>query len=126
MTELDRGGFFSGLRMVLAGAGIVLAALQLSACTSIEEGVPVSTAKPSGLSSGQASDTGTFPNLNIPPKAANQQFTPDQKTAKFSELKSAQGSQAAAGTGSVPNDQPRLKKIAATHAAETLAEIEGN
>jgi hypothetical protein len=124
MTKLDRAGSFSRLRMALAGAGVALAALQLSACTSIEEGVPVSAAKPSGLSSGQANDTGTFPNLNIPPKVANQQFTPDQKTAKFSELKAAHGSQGE--PGSVPNDQPRLKKIAATHGPETLAEIEGN
>lgn len=122
MTERIGAGIFSCFRLA---AGSCLAAavfIQLPACSTVPE---VASAPPSGLSSGQPSDTGTFPNLNIPPQSAAAQITPEEKTTKFSELKAAQAAQATSpGTGTTTN-QSQLKKIAATHADATLAEIEG-
>ncbi|MGB3390983.1 MAG: hypothetical protein WBA88_23720 [Pseudaminobacter sp.] len=77
------------------------------------------------MSSGQPTDTGTFPNLNIPPQSAATQITPEEKAAKFSELKAAQSGQSSSTGGGPTANQSQLKKIAATHAAKALAEIEG-
>ncbi|MEO9339023.1 hypothetical protein ABFT80_16525 [Mesorhizobium sp. SB112] len=72
-----------------------------------------------------ARKTGTFPNLNIKPEVAAQQITPSEKTTKFAELKSAQTRQTgSAGAGVPPSDAAKLKKLADTHAADTLKQIE--
>jgi hypothetical protein len=124
MTKRIGGaGSFSRLHGV---AGFCLAAaalMQLSGCA----GTPdiASSAAPSGLSSGQPADTGTFPNLNIPPQSAAAQITPTEKAEKFSELKAVQAAQTAPRGAATTASQAQLKKIAATHAADTLAEIEG-
>jgi len=125
MTKLASGGIFSVSRSVLAGAAVAMALFQLSACTSTDTQV-VDTSQPSGLSSGHARNTGTYPNLNIPPKAAASQISDAEKKEKLSELKAAQSSQSAVGGGGkVPNDEALLKKIATTHGQKTLSEIEG-
>ncbi|RUM99466.1 hypothetical protein EET67_00700 [Pseudaminobacter arsenicus] len=122
MTERIGAGIFSRLRLA-AGLGLAAAAfIQLPACSTVPE---VASAPPSGLSSGQPTDTGTFPNLNIPPQTAAAQITPEEKAEKFSELEAAKATQSAPPGGGATADQSRLKKIAATHAAETLAKIEG-
>lgn len=105
-------GFWFGAVMVLS----------LAACSSVPD---VLSAPPSGLSSGQATNTGSFPNLNIPPQTAASQITPEEKAEKLSELGAAKAAAAAAPGGAPTADESRLKKIAATHAAAALAEIEG-
>ena len=105
-------------RLFLSAAALV----PLAACSTVPE---VASAPPSGLSSGQPTDTGTFPNLNIPPQTAASQITPEEKAEKFSELQAAKAAQANPPGGAPTADQSRLKKIAATHAAAALAEIEG-
>ncbi|MEP9395828.1 hypothetical protein [Mesorhizobium sp. KR2-14] len=100
-----------------------MALIALSGCTTPEE--VAFTAPPSGLSSGQARQTGTFPNLNIPPQVAASQISEGEKAEKLSELQAAQASQAAAGQGNVPKDEALLKKLATTHGKKTLQEIEG-
>ncbi|WP_019173389.1 hypothetical protein [Pseudaminobacter salicylatoxidans] len=123
MTKLAGGDIFSPVRSALAGVAVAMALFQLSACTSTDTQI-VDTSSPSGLSSGQARNTGTFPNLNIPPQSAASQISDAEKAEKLSELKSAQSSQEAEG-GAVPSDEELLKKLAATHAQKTLSEIEG-
>ncbi len=71
--------------------------------------------------------TGQYPNLNIPPKTANDQLSPDQTKADMASLQSA--GQASAGQAAQPpgvTDPAELQKLAATHAAETLNAIEKN
>lgn len=122
MTERIGAGIVS-LRQPMARLGLAAAILiPLAACSTVPE---VASAPPSGLSSGQPTNTGTFPNLNIPPQSAASQITPEEKVEKFSELEAAKAAQATAPGGSPAADESRLKKIAATHAATALAEIEG-
>jgi hypothetical protein len=125
MTGHARVGIFSLFRQGLFGVAVGLSLFQLSGCStsSMEETVP--TAPPSGLSSGQARVTGTFPNLNIAPTVAAPQLSDAEKAAKLAELKAAQSSQSAVGEGgTVPNDEAVLKKLATSHAKKTLSEIE--
>jgi hypothetical protein len=125
MTERVAEGIFSADRKLAACAALLVALAFLGGCTStnLEDTVPA--AQPSGLSSGQAQDTGSFPNLNIPPQVAAPQITPEEKAAKLSELEAAQAAQAAVpAENGTAEDQIRLKKLAETHASSTLAEIE--
>ncbi|MBN9070843.1 MAG: hypothetical protein J0H34_04420 [Rhizobiales bacterium] len=71
---------------MLAGfAALILAA---SGCSNIYEGVGPASTVPS-ISGGSAEDTGTYPNLNIRPKVAGQQFTAEQEAASRSQLASS-------------------------------------
>lgn len=71
-----------------------------------------------------AIDTGTYPNLNIPPQSAAEQISPQDKAQILGSLGAARGAQAAAGATARPTANPvLLKKIAATHADDTLKEI---
>jgi hypothetical protein len=129
--RLDRLPFFpSALVAALIAAGV------LSGCASatIEEAVPTaaapavpaeqaSTPVETALSGGPK-DTGTYPNLNIPRQAANQQLTPEQTTAEIEALKAAQAQQAAKEAGSSSTDPAVLRKLAETHADDALKSIE--
>lgn len=74
-----------------------------------------------------ALDTGSFPNLNVPPGTAAPQFTPSERAAKLAELGSKRTI-----TQSGPATNPaveaakvkRLRLLAQTHAADTLKAIE--
>ena len=70
-------------------------------------------------------DTGAFPNLNIVPKSAAPQFTPDQSRAKLAQLKAVQTSQASPRSAPPPSDASTLSTLAKTHGGETLESIEG-
>ncbi len=73
-----------------------------------------------------AIDTGTFPNLNVPPQSAAEQISPGEKASAFGRLAAARNAQAAAGaTAAPPTDPLLLKKIAAKHGDDTLREIAG-
>lgn len=116
------------------------------ASTSVEDAVPAASAssgttlpenapRPAGAQRGTASaaaaepagpkDTGTFPNLNIPPQVAADQITDDQKAAQTTDLRATQQSAAttAAGLGQGMADPALLRKIAAQHAADALKKI---
>jgi hypothetical protein len=136
--------------------GIVACAILLSlaagcASTGIEA-VPVTSAssgtslpekapRPAGAQRGTASataaaakaaepagpkDTGTFPNLNIPPQVAADQITDDEKAAETSDLRATQQGAAttAAGLGQGMTKPALLRKIAAQHAADALKKID--
>jgi hypothetical protein len=126
MTELARGRIFSASRPLLLGVAMLAIQCQLSGCTSTSQSAPLVTAQPSSMSSGQAVNTGTYPNLNIAPQVAAPQLSDEEKNAKLAGLKAAQNAQAAkGGSGETPNDETLLKKLAATHGQKTLSEIEG-
>ena len=77
-------------RWFFPGAGVAaLAAIALfaAACSTVED-VPMAEGR-----SGAPTDTGTFPNLNIPPQAATAQFTDEEKQAKLAQLRAVQQSQ---------------------------------
>lgn len=106
----------SGFGRVCATAAL----LALAGCgggSTIEEAVPVSQGP---------RDTGSYPNLNIKPQVAAQQFTDAEKDAKLAELK-ADRARAAASPGATTEaaDAKALDKLAASHASDTLKQIEG-
>lgn len=70
-------------------------------------------------------DSGTFPDLNVPPGSAAEPLTPGQTAARLRALRAAQRRQAAeAGTVAGPSDAERLRTLARRHAEEALEEIE--
>lgn len=73
-----------------------------------------------------AKDTGTYPNLNIRPQAANQQISDEEKAAQIGSLTAAQQDHAAklASSAKGSTDPALLRKLAKTHADETLKTIE--
>ncbi len=72
-----------------------------------------------------AIDTGTFPNLNIPPQSAAEPISAGEKAAMYGQIGAAHNSQAQAANASAPHANPLLlKKIANDHGKETLKQIE--
>ncbi len=70
-------------------------------------------------------DTATFPNLNIPPKVAAQQFTDAERTAKLAQLKADERAQGAKNNGVKPTNPAELTALAKKHGGDTLKQIEG-
>lgn len=99
---------------------MAVAALALGGCGSantIDNAVPVSQG---------ARDTGSYPNLNIKPEAAAQQFSDTEKATKLSELQADKARAAASpGVTTQAANSAELGKLAATHADDTLKQIEG-
>lgn len=70
-------------------------------------------------------DTGTYPNLNVPPPVAASAMTEDEKTSLTARVQSAKARQSGAARGSGTTGNPaRLKKLAESHGPDTLKEIE--
>jgi hypothetical protein len=137
MTQrLDRLSFSRSAAVAMIGFGMLSAAL--AGCASTTMGNVVPTPKASGqvgtassqsaaanpALSGAPRNTGTYPNLNIPPKAAADQISPDEKTADTAALQAAQQAKAALAAGEAPTDPALLRKLAETHSADALKEIE--
>jgi hypothetical protein len=116
----------------MARSFAVLAALYgLSACASstMEDTASPAATQTSAVGGdiqGEGRNTGTFPNLNVPPAVAAEQITPEEKEAKLAELNAEKQQQAAEGASARPTTSPaELKKVASTHAQEALKQIEG-
>ncbi|MBZ9941692.1 hypothetical protein LB533_11290 [Mesorhizobium sp. BR1-1-13] len=110
--------FFGAGRFCRIGAAIAL--LCLGACSSTDTSGPVPIATSAG-----PKDTGTFPNLNIPPKVAAKQFTDAERNARLAELKGDESAQAANGGAPKVTNQAALTDLASKHGAQTLKQIEG-
>lgn len=111
--------FFGAARFCRISAAIVL--LGIAGCSSTNSSGPVPMADNAG-----PKDTGTFPNLNIPPKVANKQFTPAETSAKLAELKADENGQGAKrGGGAAVANQAALTDLAKKHGPQTLKQIEG-
>jgi hypothetical protein len=129
MTQPVGGRVFSGLRqamLIAAGMGAMA-----SGCTTpIPDDAALAAAAPKSASqvrlADNAQNTGTFPNLNIPPEVAAEQLTPEERTAKLGEIKAKQSGQAAKGAGAKVADPALLKKLGTTHVKDTLKQIEQN
>jgi len=110
--------FFGAARFCRIGVAIVL--VGIAGCSSTNTGGPVPMAENAG-----PKDTGTFPNLNIPPQVANKQFTEAERNAKLAELKADKGGQGAKSGGGSVTDQAALTDLAKKHGPQTLKQIEG-
>lgn len=71
-----------------------------------------------------AVNTGTYPNLNIKPGIAADQFTPAERAAKANEVKASQTGAVRSGGATPANEQAGLAALGRTHAKKTLDEIE--
>ncbi len=108
--------YFPGLTAVALAA-----ALSVAACSNTTfEDVPAAEGR-----SGGPTNTGTFPNLNVPPHAATTQFTDDEKQAKLTQLRALQQRQTP-GTP-VESAEARRKRLEVSRdeQADTLKVIEG-
>ncbi|WP_176478394.1 hypothetical protein [Mesorhizobium sp. M3A.F.Ca.ET.201.01.1.1] len=70
-------------------------------------------------------DTGTYPNLNIPPRAAAKQLTKEETAANLAQLKADQQAQLSKGGRAKPANQTDLNTLAKTHGDDALKQIEG-
>lgn len=117
MTYRIGGHVFFAARLASGLAIAGMACALLSGCaSSTVDAVPAGAHGPV--------NTGTFPNLNIPPNQAAQQLTPAETQADVAALQSAQqqnAAQAAAPSGQA--DPAELRKLAETHATDALKEI---
>lgn len=71
-----------------------------------------------------ARNTGTFPNLNEIPRAANRQLTPEETQAKLAELEAAKRAQRPPGSRETEEQRRRRLKLLADRQADTLRVIE--
>lgn len=101
---------FSALRHLFAAALVAVAA---AGCSSTSEDPGTG-----------AVNTGNYPNLNIKPGVAADQFTPEERAAKGQELKSAQTAAVRSGGSPPANEQAALTSLSRTHGKKTLDEIE--
>lgn len=116
MRYRKRGRNFPG-RAAAALAGLLLAA----GCTTATEEVAQAPGR-----SGQPVDTGTYPNLNIPPQAATAQLTEAETQAKLAQLSALQQRQNPGGASAAGSTAARKRlKVAADEQEDTLKVIEG-
>jgi hypothetical protein len=109
---------FSGTgRFCRIGAAVVLLAIAGCSSTNIEGTTPVAATD-------GPKNTGTYPNLNIPPQAAAEQFTEAEKSAKLAQLKAAEQAQGSKGGAVKVSNPAALNTLAKKHAAEALKQIE--
>jgi hypothetical protein len=115
--------FGKGGRLFSCAGAAMLAVASLAGCATS----PVEEAALAPGRSGMPTDTGTFPNLNIPQQAATTQFTEDEKQAKLSRLTALQQKQNPGGTDSAAAAEAQRKKlkVSADGQDETLKVIEG-
>lgn len=100
------------------GVSVLLPATLLGGCASSQ----TSAATPSGPG---PIDTGTYPNLNVPPEVAATPLTDEDKDRLNGRIDTAHSRQAAAGAGAgTKGDPAHLQKLAEDHGAETLKAID--
>lgn len=150
MTHIKpRHSFFSAGRLVFAGLALTALPL-LAACATatIEDAVPVAATEPApaqpmaattaeraaaddsavsallGEPQRDGRDTGTFPNLNVPPAVAAPQLSAADKRARLDELAAARRQQAAEAASARPSASPaELRRLQRQH-EKVLQEIE--
>lgn len=85
-----------------------------------------SLAEVDGVGPSAPRETGRFPNLNVPPRTATEQFTRAESTAKTRELRNA-ASQIKSAGGDITADKKeleRLRKLGESHGKDALKAIE--
>lgn len=141
MTFVPSGSRFAVRVRRPIAAGMLTALAALAGCAGgavMEDAVPTAAdgraarvaasgpVLPDGAFSGPK-DTGTYPNLNLPVRAATEQMTPAEVSSTRGELSATRNRVRSAGRGdtATPAELAQLRRIGATHAAETLKAIEG-
>lgn len=124
MTINVGGTFFlrpgSICRMAVV-AGLFGVLLPGGGCTS----TGTNNAAPTALTEGPK-DTGSYPNLNIPPQVAAKQLTKEETAANLAQLKAEEQAQLSKGKGvKPPSNSAALNTLAKTHGGDTLKQIEG-
>jgi hypothetical protein len=124
MTINSGETIFSGAgrfcRIAVAITCLAPGLLATGGCTSANSGNGANVAIDAG-----AQDTGSYPNLNIPPKVAAQQLTPEERDAKLAQLKASQQVQQSKGGGGVQGTSPAaLNSLAKNHGDQALKQIE--
>lgn len=110
--------FLLPLRRGIASAALAALLAVAAGCASGPE-----PAMPSGPQTG-AVDTGTYPNLNVPPEAAAAPISDEDKTGLTGRLAGAKARQAAAGRGAGAKSDPAyLERLARDHGEDTLKAI---
>lgn len=118
MTARVSGGR-SGVRALGAAACVAMGLAALGGCASS------SADTMTGMNERGAIDTGTYPNLNIPPESAADPITPADKRQMYQKLGAARKTQAANAKATKPQaNAALLKRLAEEHASDTLAAIE--
>lgn len=97
------GRFLSAIPALIVVGGCVSA--------SLEDAVP------------GARNTGTYPNLNIPPQAETEQLTDEEAASRLAALQS-QRAQQKAQPADQSSEVDRLEALKRTHAEKTLEAIE--
>ena len=116
MTYGKGGRLFPGMSV----ATLAAVALFVAACsTSTVEDVPVAEGR-----SGSPTNTGTFPNLNVPQQAATAQFTEQERQAKLARLSAMQQAQTSGAPVESAEARRRRLKLSADEQEETLKIIE--
>lgn len=113
--SVGRHIFFCARAVVFAG--VLALPFAASGCTS------TAPASPTPVGAHGAQDTGTYPNLNIPPQSAAPQLTDEQKAAKLASLHAAQGRQGAKASA-VADNSAAMTTLARKHGDDTLKAIE--
>ncbi len=131
MSSIIVCGHISTSRTLPILAGAAMLALAGCAGVSIEEAVPAGAqSSPSATTVGTGPSaprqTGEFPNLNVVPKPATDQFTETEASATTSELRLAQErARRTVQSLSAPGEGERLRVLGNTHGDAVLGEIEG-
>jgi hypothetical protein len=102
-------------------AAALVALLSTAACSSTTlDDVPAAEGR-----SGGPTDTGTFPNLNVPQQAATAQFTEDEKQAKLAQLRGLQQRQNPGAPVETAEARRQRLQVSQDEQANTLKVIEG-
>ena len=120
MTFREDGRISLAARLIVL-AGVAGAALSAAGCaSSTSADVPAFA----GTAAAGPIDTGTYPNLNIAPRAATEQFTPEEAAAKLAALRAARQTQAPGATAETEEARRRRLKLLGDGQSDTLQVIE--
>jgi len=111
-----------------AESAVLLPQATASGAPSSDDGAVDAAGQPSGEGEMKRSgrDTGQYPNLNIVPVPAAPQLTSSDRKEKFAELDAALNKAKRIAALKAESHEAALKKLAETHAADALKQIEGN
>jgi hypothetical protein len=104
-------------RFCRMGAAVVLLAIAGCSSTNIEGATPVAATD-------GPKNTGTYPNLNIPPQVAAEQFTDAEKAANLARLKADEQAQGSKGGAVKVTNPATLNELAKQHGSDALKQIE--
>jgi hypothetical protein len=112
---------------VFSGAVLLAAIAAVAGCSTAADDPPLSAYDQAAIASGRGPvNTGSFPNLNIRPKAATVQFTPEESAAKLASLQAQRQRVAPAYVGETPEARRRRLKLLSDEQSDTLKVIENN